>query len=322
MKRLILFTALAAASINMMAQDDLYFNPKDEPKSEVTECPEGHAPDGVRPVDPWRGGCPRDVDEYNRRGQLRSYYQKIGTDSLGNDIIQFQAGDGLYPEYTSEADTIYAGSAVYAGDDDYAYSRHMSRWDDWYGPYDIYYASRWGWGWPYRYGWYGWYDPWYADLYWGWGGYYGWYDPWFYGYRPYWGYGWGYPGWGGHYHHGGMAGTMNHGIPSRRGTTNTFGNFGGRRSAGSSTAGVNRVNRFGGRTGTQTNGTFGGQRRSTTTQPSRTYTPSRSTSTFGGTRSSGSFGGSHGSSFGGGSRGGGFGGGGSRGGGGSFGGRR
>lgn len=322
MKRLILLSALAALGLNAMAQDDLYFNPKDEPKQQERPegCPEGHRPDGVRPVDPWRGGCPRDVDEYNRRGKLTSHYQKIGTDSLGNDIIQFQTGDGTYPDYVAETDTVYPGSAVYGdGEDDYAYSRRMSRWDDWYGPYDIYYASRWGW--PY-YGPYGrYYDPWLADYYWtsgwgwpyhyGWGGYYGWYNPWYYG-------GWGWPGWGGHYHHGGIAGTMNHGTPVRRGTNNAFGNFGGRRTTGQTTAGANRVSRFGGRTGAQATGTFGGQRRTTTTQPNRTYTPNR---TYSPSRSTGSFGGSRGGSFGG-ARGGGSFGGGSRGGGGSFGGRR
>lgn len=319
-----LITALAAVSMGTMAQDDLYFNPKEEkPVDAVTECPEGHRPDGVRPVDPWRGGCGRDVDEYNRRGQLQSYYQKIGTDSLGNDIIQFQPGDGLYPDYVAETDTVYPGSAVYGGDDDYTCSRSLSRWGDWYGPYDIYYASRWGW--PYYYGRY--YDPWFADYYWsygwpyygyygygwpyyGWAGYYGWYHPWYYGY------GWGGPGI--HYTHGGVTGTMNHGRPGRSGN-GSFGNFGGRRPATAGAAGT-RVNRFGGNTSTQ-NRTFGGQRRNTginngtqtrTYTPSRSYTPSHSSSSFGGSRGGGSFGG--------GSRGGGFGGG-SRGGG-SFGGRR
>lgn len=317
MKRLILFTALAAISLSTMAQDDLYFNPKDEPKTE-----ERPAAPRIRPgqEDPWRGGCPRDIDEYNRRGRLQSRYEKIGTDSLGNDIIQFQAGDGVYPDYTV-ADTLDPGMQVYPEDNDYACSRRMSRWDDWYGPYDLWYASRWGWGWPYRYGYYGWYDPWYADLYWGWGGYYGWYSPWYYGYGPGWGwgYGWGHPGWGGHYH-GGIAGSMNHGTPVRRGTSNAYGSFGGRRTATAGTTSNSRVSRFGNSTA-QSNRSFGGQRRTTTSNVntmSRSNMPSRSTSSFGGSR--GSF---SGGSFGGGSRGGGgsFGGG-SRGGGGSFGGRR
>lgn len=315
-----MLTALAAVTMGMMAQDDLYFNPKEESHAAaVTECPEGHHPDGVRPVDPWRGGCGRDVDEYNRRGQLQSYYQKIGTDSLGNDIIQFQPGDGSYPD-VAEIDTVYPGSAIYGGEDEYAYSRSLSRWDDWYGPYDIYYASRWGW--PYYYGRY--YDPWLADYYWsygwpyygygwpyygyGWGGYYGWYHPWYYG--------WGGPG---IYHsRGGITGTMNHGTPVHRGN-GSFGNFGGRRPVTTGTN-ANRVSRFGGNTGSQ-NRSFGGQRRNNNfnnNSQTRTYTPARS---YTPSHSNSSFGGSRGGSFGGGSRGGGSFGGGSRGGG-SFGGRR
>lgn len=317
MKRLILFTALTAMTLGAIAQDDLYFNPKEEPKAE--ERPVAPASGHLRPGDdPWHGGCPRDIDEYNRRGQLQSRYEKIGIDSLGNDIIQFQAGNGEYPDY-AVADTLDPGMQVYQDDDDYVCSRRMSRWDDWYGPYDLWYASRWGWGWPYRYGYYGWYDPWY-DYYWGWGGYYGWHSPWYYGYAygHYWG--WNH-GWGGHYH-GGITGTMNHGKPVRRGNNNAYGNFGGRRTVGTTASnGTNRVSRFGGSTSANSNRSFGGQRRSnttTTTMPNRSYSPSRSNSSFGGSRS-GSFGGG---SFGGSRGGGGSFGGGSRGGSGSFGGRR
>lgn len=315
---MILFTALAVFSLTTMAQDDLYFNPKDEPKAEEHPAPSvcsGHE-------DPWQGGCHRDIDEYNRRGRLTSHYEKIGTDSLGNDIIQFQAGDGIYPDY-AVADTLDPGIQVYSDDDeDYACSRHMSRWDDWYGPYDLWYASRWGWSWPYRYGYYGWYDPWYADLYWGWGGYYGWYSPWYYGYGPYygWGYGWSHPAWGGHYH-GGITGTTNHGVPVRRGAAKSFGKSDARRTVAGNTSGTNRVSRFGNSTAQGTR-SFGAQRRTTTSNTNtmtRSSMPSRSTSSFGGGSRS-SFGG--GGSFGGGSRGGGSFGGGSRGGGGSFGGRR
>lgn len=320
MKRLILFTALAAISVSMVAQDDLYFNPKEEPKVKA----ETAEPRPFGPNDPWHGGCKRDVDEYNRRGQLKSHYQVIGTDSTGNDIIQFEAGDGSYPDWVA-ADTAIV---LENNDDDYACTRRMSRWDDYYGPYDLWYASRWGWGWPYYYGRY--YDPWLSDYYWtygygwpyygygwpyygwGWHGYYGWYDPWYYGY------GWGHPGWGGHYHGGGIAGTFNHGTPVRRGTGAGTGSFGGRRTfgtAGQTTA--SRVSRFGGNTASRQTRSFGGHRNVGTynnnTTQTRSYTPNRAaSSSFGGARGGGSFGGSRGGgSFGGGSRGGG-----------SFGGRR
>lgn len=318
MKRLILLSVLTAAlPLGMMAQDDLYFSPKDEVKSHVEALPSVDTTS-------WHGTCRRDVDEYNRRGRLSSYYTKIGTDSLGNDIIQFRPSNGQYPDEV-QLDTIYPGSEVYApADDDFTYSRRMSRFDGYWGPYDPFFYD---YAWCYPYSRWGWYDPWYADYYWGWGGYYGWYRPWHYGYGPYWG-GW-YPGWPVYGHVGGFTGTRNHGVPTRPGgnTAPSYGSFGGVRPGNTVPNGA-RINRFGNSTNrvyTAPNATFGGQRRTydnTNRQPARTYTPERSNSSFG-TRS-GSFGGSSrgggfggGSSFGGGSRGGSFGGGG-----GHFGGRR
>lgn len=304
MRKLLFMSLLfGAMPLGLFAQDDLYFTPSKpvEKKSTVTEVPV------------YYGGCNRDVDEYNRHGKLSSYYQRIGTDSLGNDIIEFQAGTGFYP-----ADTIGSDSIIYDFrnmDDDYAYSRRMSRYDDfwWYDPW--YY----GWHSPYWYsGWHGWYDF--------------WYDPWFYGY-PYYSYagwyGWGYPyhrwgswyGWGyPHYvyypaggRYGGHSGTNRYYDRGRY-----YGHNGGRTTlrSGRGSSGVN----------TRTSGHFG-QRRSATSTPSRSYSNSSFGSSRSGSYSSGS---SHSyssgsSSFGGGSRGGGSsfgGGGGSRSGGGSFGGRR
>lgn len=100
MKRVrLLSVLLAAIPLGMMAQDDLYFNPavdKDEVKSTVTDC------DGA----PYYGGLDMSDDEYNRRHALGSYYQKIGTDSLGNDIIGFYGADG-----TLSTDTVYPSAA-------------------------------------------------------------------------------------------------------------------------------------------------------------------------------------------------------------------
>ncbi len=295
--------------------DDLYFTPK---KGAAVE---NHA-ELRSTVEPptYYSGSNRDVDEYNRRGKLKSYYQKIGTDSLGNDVIEFHAGDGTYGA-AADTSTVYPGSATYYDDEnDYAYTRRMGMYDDYYGWYNPYYYGYWG-G-PYWSARYGWYDPWFD----------GWYDPWFYGSwygwgSPYWHhYGWWdrpiYGGGGPRYHaYNGVTGTRNHGPGSfgRSGYSNS--NFGGYRGNTTSTRSNNQ--RYTGGTN------FGGQRRSTTTNNSRSYSNSdfgrsnNSGSNFGGMRS-GSF--SGGSSFGGG---GGFSGGGSRGGGfsgggggGHFGGRR
>lgn len=291
------------------AQDDVYFTPsksvKQQKSTDVTT--------NDQPV--YYRGCDRDVDEYNRRGKFSSYYQKIGTDSLGNDIIEFHSS----AEDIIDTLSVYPGTDIrYDDEDDYACSRRMSRFDDyyWYDPwfFGYYHHS------PYWYGRYGWYDPWYDPWYYGYYSYYGWgypyygygwYDPWYYGY-----YGWGYPyyGWYGrpyitstHFYRRGVTGTRNHGYvgnnrSSRYGTSGA-GHFGGYRGNGQSSSTYNRAQQQ----RRSSNSTFSNSRYS------GSRTPSYSSGSFGGTRSSGgSFGGggSHSS------------GGGHTGGGGHFGGRR
>lgn len=315
MKRFFLLSVLAGAlPFTAAAQDDdLYFTPK---KGADTEYKVPFKSQVESPA--YYSGSNRDVDEYNRRGKLKSYYQKVGTDSLGNDIIEFRSGDGRYASPGDSA-VVYQGSATYYDDDDdYAYTRRMGMYDDYYGWYNPYFYGYWG-G-PYWAGRYGWYDPWFD----------GWYDPWYY---SSW-YGWGYPyyrhygwwgspayGWGGprYYSYNGVTGTRNHG-PGSFGTGRATGsNFGGYRGNSGTRSYDFQRNR-------QSYSNFGGQRRSNTYNNTRSYSDSNfgrsNSSNFGGQRS-GSFGGGGGSfgggSFGGGSRGGGFSGGG---GGGHFGGRR
>ena len=92
MKKLFLLFVLAGAMpLSMMAQDDdLYFVPSKK-KAETKSS-------SVNDKPAYYVGSQRDVDEYNRRGKYRDMYQKVGVDSLGNDIIEFQAGTGLYPD--------------------------------------------------------------------------------------------------------------------------------------------------------------------------------------------------------------------------------
>lgn len=313
MKKLILLAVLFSALplTSLMAQDDLYFNPKEEAKKVAAERKKAD-----QELAAHYSGSNRNVDEYNRHGKFMSQYQNIGTDSLGNDIITFRVGKSLYPDsvYNDEA---FAQKYLEGEDEDYAYTRGFSRWDGYYNPwfydyygYGPYYwrAGYWGWHNPWRYGYYaGWYDPWYY----GYAGWYGWYDPWYYGwggyYRP------GY--WGGpvvsHVHYNGnprgLAGNKSWGFQRGSQSRNNVASHGSR-SFGNT---ANRSNRFGSRTATNntSNRTYNNSTRS--------YTPS--SSNFGGSRSGGFSGGS----FGGGRSGGGsFGGGGGRSGGGSFGGRR
>ena len=179
------------------AQDDMYFTPKKKDKKEAALQAEMPAA-----VDYAYGGQTRDVDEYNRRGVFAGSYYEIGADSLQSDVIDFYAD-------TTRVDT--AAGYAYGGDEDYKYSRALSRYDDfyWYDPlYDPWAYSWYGpYGWYGRpYGWYAgwWYDPWL-------------YDPWFYGpYRPW---GWHYPAYVyvPHYRrYRGLTGTSNHGRPGRR----------------------------------------------------------------------------------------------------------
>lgn len=335
MTRLLFLTVLMGAlPLTMAAQDDdLYFTPKKSAKTNAPTPTERYEYD--RPA--YYCGSNRDIDEYNRRGKLKSYYQKIGTDSLGNDIIEFREGDGTYGRADLDSTiTIYPGSERYYDDpedSDYTYSRRMGRFDGFYGYWDpAYYGTYWGSPyWRGYYNWYDpWYDPWYGPYYTGWYG--GWHSPWYYGY-----YGWGWPhyGWGGgwyapnwHYAYNGPSGTRNH---SLRGSYQG-GNV-GRGSFGSRTVRNDATSRWFGNNGNSNsqsnrNGTFGTRnqnRQNNSYNYNQQQTPQRpsfnNNNSFGSNR--GSFGG--GSGFGGsrGSFGGGGGfGGGSRGGGGGFGSRR
>lgn len=286
MKQFVIVTLMfSMVSTWAVAQDDIYFTPTKKDKKEVRQYqpPVRHH------------GCNRDIDEYNRRGNFRSHYNVIGSDSTANDIIDFAAGS---PSDSAQ----YYGDSRYDDDDNYAYSRRMSRfddyywrdpfyWDTWYGsPY--WYGSAYWYGSPYwyaRYGW-GWYDPWY---------YGGWYRPYYYGYY---GWGWHHPIYAGHiggYRPGGWngyTGTGNHSFGAARG--GQFARRGGTTGRGSYT----------------TRGSRNGSRRIVGRSNSSSYgqntmsRPSYNSGSFGGSR--GSIGGSRGS-FGGGSRGGGsFGGGG------------
>lgn len=315
MRRFLFLSCFMLMAAGAQAQDDdLYFTPsKKSLKSSVAKIEKSDE----QPA--YYCGSDRDVDEYNRRGKLRSYYQKIGTDTLGNDIIEFHAGDGSYPELADTA-LVYPGSAQYDDTDEesFACSRRMGRFDDFYGWWDPYYSHYW-WS-PYWRSYYGWYSPWY---------YGGWYSPWYYDswyawdwYYPYhygWAGWWPAPYYGGHGR--GFSGTRNHSAGALNGGRTAA--FGGRRTTSGDFARGGRDGSLGNRrstsrssesynNNTQRRATFG-RERGGSSMSNRSFTPSPSQSSFGGGSRS-SFGGG---SFGGGSRGGSMGGGGGR-----FGGRR
>ncbi len=352
MKKFLLITFIVGlVPMSSFAQvDDMYYVPSKADKEARKAAAEAKAakeaaaaaqartytPPAPKPLD-------MSVDEYNRR-HLSSSYEKIGTDSVGNDIIEFSAGDGTYP---ARVDTVYVYK--YDDSDDFRYSSRLGLFDDFYGWYSPFLYGWRGSYWnsfyyPYYGSWYmnRWYDPWYL----GWYGWYDWYDPWYYGYYR-WGwdpwyysyYGWGYPWYAGYgYRYGWYGYTSWYG----GGSGIAYGGTTGTRNHGSvahhSAMAASTMSHRDGYT-TTSRGTFGGRSVANGTYGSGTDTRSHSSSSpragFGGSRatsSSGSYGGSYGSStpsrvstpsssggsYGGGSRssGGSFGGGGSRSGGG------
>ena len=307
MKRSVLLSVLfGAMPLLSMAQDDLYFTPSKADQSAYQQS----KVEEDRPV--YYSGIGKSNDEYNRRGKYN--YKKIGVDSLGNDIFMSRIstlhGDSVV------LDTIYGGfTRQYESDnDDFAYSRRMSRFDGfWGGYYDPWFAGRssfyvgWGWRSPYYGGWYDrWDDPWSYGYYGGYpyysyyggypyygyyGGYpyyygyadYGWYNPWsryygYYGGYPYYGY-----RRGGYYAYNGHTGTANHWGNSPRdfGSQARSGSYDNGRSSYSNRRG--NVNQYG-NNASQNNDMrsyydrFGGARQSGFENQTRSYSqPERST---------------------------------------------
>ena len=281
MKKLLLsMLLLGALPLTTTAQDDdMYFVPTKENRAKSA------ATYGM-PADTYYSGSNRSVDEYNRC----SWSSVTPIDSLGNDIIDFSAEQGVYP-----ADTLTA----LAGE--YPLTKRMSRFDD-YTPGEAYWQGyrdgRWSSPWYYVY--VDWYDPWY-------------YSPWYYTSWSYWPSSWYYTGW---YHHpwhygwGGYRGwyyrpyryvAYHHNYHHGVGRHVSYGSPRGFGSHGSHSYSA---------------GTFGGSRvRGNSDGGTRSYTPSRPSGTstssfgnFGGSRGGGGFGGGGGGRSGGGGGGGHFGG--------------
>ena len=184
-KKVLPFYLFTFLPLSMLAQDDdMYFVPSKESKAQ-------DAYQYGMPSKTYYSGSSRSTDEYNRR-----MIGVIPSDSTGNDIIDFSAVRGVYPDSVAPAEQ----------SEDYQLTRRMSRFDD-YTPsqayWDGYRDGRWSSPWYYN-SWYSWYDydPWYwnSPYYYSWYSpwYYGWSSPWYYGYYRPWNYGWGYP-----YYYGG-----------------------------------------------------------------------------------------------------------------------
>ena len=334
MKKLLLISMLIGAMpLSMQAQDDdLYFVPKKKSveKSVVVD-------DNVQQPVTTNTDCGRSIDEYNRR--MKSSYQVIDGDTVKNDIIDFSAEQGVYPDSVKEEKEDFELTKKLTRFDDYPLADNAAFWAGYQAGIDM-----WGWHSPWyysRYGWYGgWYDPWYSPYYygsWRYGwydlwfyGYYGWYDPWFYpyyGYYGYYGYPYyrGYPYWGGgiYYPGGGGGGGYAHHSHIGTGTIRSDGSTHAYRHGNSVSGSSSRTSSLRDRTSRMSGGTtynsgnhersgsgnFSGYRGNSSSSNSGSYnggSRSSSSGSFGGSRSSG---GGGGGSFSGGSRGGGGGGG-------------
>ena len=306
-----------------LAQDDLYFKPKTKAQKQAER--EAYI---EKVTKQWENDAA--IDRYNRRGNFRSRVTPIGEE--GSDIIDLQIGNGEYPDsaYNDSTLSVTPTSPEY-WNDDYRYSREMSRFDDFYPRYYSPWFYDYWFSYPWYYShWYGdpwYYSPWYDDpwyyshWYWNrpwysgyWGWHSAWYAPW---YGPYYSFYWRRPiyvgvGGGGAWHGHTTAASMRTGRQPLAGYGNARGNV----NRGNSKVNPNLSGR------SSRNRSYNASERF-----NRSSYDSQRNSPFGGTTidrnagGSSSFGGSRSGSFGGGgSRGGSFGGGGSRGGG--FGGRR
>lgn len=275
-EKIVLLVAVSGfLPISLAAQDDMYFRPQKTDKKDV-----------LRDM-PSYNSTEWNIDEYNRRERsVGEYRRNVDLDTLYSDIIL------LDTSAIDSTSSFELEEYAYTPEEDYVYSRNLSRFDDFYW-YDPWYFGWRGYG-PYWYGspyWYAgwWYDPWYDPWFYGWhrpwGWYYSWYWPVSY-YRPY----------------RGVTGTTNHGRPYRHnGVGNT--NFKGYRGTG------NRINNNRhtydrNKGNTNYNNRFRGNRQNNNNWNNNQNRPTYNNS-FDGNRSGGSFRG--GGSFGG-SRGGGGGG--------------
>lgn len=121
MKRNILALFLfGLISSGAYAQDDMYFTPKKTEKV-VKE---------VAPVASYHENH-MDVDEYNRRGFWGNEGYVQASDTTASDVIDFSPSDSLQTTASAGAEGEYDES--YNPEDDYVYSRRMSRFDDFIG---------------------------------------------------------------------------------------------------------------------------------------------------------------------------------------------
>ena len=109
MKKLILLTILSSISLSMVAQDDdMYFVPT---KANLAKEAKKYG----MPQNVYYSGSNRSVDDYNRRAMIGA-----PIDTTANDIIDFSAVRGVYPDSDSLA----------TESEDYKLTRRMSRFDD------------------------------------------------------------------------------------------------------------------------------------------------------------------------------------------------
>lgn len=156
MKTGLLTLVLATLALTQAsAQDDMYFVPAKKVKAQQSEVPYAGKT--------YYSGISKSNDEYNRRrgkkGAMAQLPDSLALDSVASDVITFAPKSKHAFGIVENGDTTYINVTDI---DDYLYCRTLQRFDDFFweyrfrGPY-------------WRYGWWGFYDPWHHP----------WYDPWF-----------------------------------------------------------------------------------------------------------------------------------------------
>lgn len=179
--------------------DDIYYSPSKDKKTEVANVVTQNTKttNFDEPVYQVYTSCPRNVDEYNRRG-IYAKTDTIASDSIAsdNDVFQYtermerfdnptiiiSSGDSRLKElYYADDVNIYIGTpSTYWG-----FGAFSSWWPSYYGDYwyGLDYYSPWSWSWYGHNPYWGWYDPFWGPSYchhygWGWGHDWGWGHSW------------------------------------------------------------------------------------------------------------------------------------------------
>ena len=170
----LLILMAAFCSQNLIAQDDLYYDPATD-GSTAPVYDDNSDPDGNKTTKQYHDDDYYDEDEYayEYSSRIRRFHRPVRSIDYYDP---FFVDLWLYDPFYLPGATIYIG-----GYNDYWQWRRWNRWHRWnsWSSYDPYWSSgytTWGWGWHRPWGWNTWNNPYvwnnyYYDPYWTWNGY-------------------------------------------------------------------------------------------------------------------------------------------------------